>query len=259
MTDLGDVSTFVTYFKGAALSCLILMWVMRDIRRNWSRDDLAMLTGYNPKTVAIGLQRLVLKKLVARLNYEVWQLTDRGYQFSFDELLRVRNLDSESPNYGLSGSSSSILINHDMHDMHELKQQPLLPLRVQNTDSDVVRDSTVHPDRDRLIKLLTHRCGCTPQKAAKAVETALAAGIDPLHLEIRALWWLGYCLSSEGQGIKAKGIYIAERVEQDIPCPDYFDLRDIPDRYENLKTEIEELSRKYEVGRSGHHSREDVS
>lgn len=74
MTMLKDASSFVTNFKGAALSCLILMWSMRDTKADWTCPDLAELTGYSRATVAQALHRLEVYGLVIRLDRVTWKL-----------------------------------------------------------------------------------------------------------------------------------------------------------------------------------------
>lgn len=203
--------------KGAPLVCLIILKI-NGLPLGVKR--MAAISGYNEKTISKSFRTLEEYGLALQTQrFEGWQLTNNGRQlilFDFKDDHRFIKVRNETENLRL-----------DDRETENFRLAPVEP--------------PLSPDQERLITLLTHRCGCPPQKAAKAIAAALAAGRPPLRIELRILWWLAYCLSPEGHSIRAKGIYIAERVEQDIPCPDYFDYRDIPDRHDNLRQEIENL------------------
>lgn len=230
--------------KGVPLVCLILLKI-NGLPMGVKR--VAAISGYSYNTVSKGFLTLAEYGLTIQTRrFEGWQLTDKGRQLILmegEEGHRFTNMRNESQNLRLGSSSGSGLLRDSINHEESLKEQ--LPLLLQNESQNLRLDLPI-PDLDRMTTLLTHRCGCPPKNAAKAVSTALAAGLDPLLIELRALWWLAYCLSPEGRGLKTKGVYIAERIEQNIPCPDYFDLQDIPDRYGELKQEIEDLQEKYQ-------------
>ena len=233
--ELREASAFAMSLKGAAFSCLFFMYAMRHDRRNWTRNELADLTGWSRERVATGLRRLAVHGLVFQQNYESWQLTDAGYQLELENL-RVSLNDSESQFKRLSGSSSS-LKNHDMHEQHDSLKPPLL--RVSLNDSQQIPD----PIFDELVQALI-RCGAAPKTATKAIDKALAAGTDPKEIELRILWWRGYCLTRNG--MDHPGNLIAARVGDSIDTPVDFEARDIPHRFSELREDLEEFERQYQ-------------
>jgi hypothetical protein len=236
---LQDTSTFLINFKGAALSTFILMWTMRKKQRNWTRNNLADLTGWNRESVAQGLRRLLLHGYVARLNYETWQLTDLGSQLDFDDLkilnepLRVDIIDSHN---------SSSLKNHDHEYVLNHDKEPLQP-RVDNIDSHVVRETTNEALFHELISY-----GSTPAKAHEAISQALATEPNKNKIRLRILWWRVYCAAHKSIGFP--GNLIAARVAAGIDTPKDFSVRDIPDRFYELGQEIEDLQREIDMAMS---------
>lgn len=258
--QLPEASAFVKTFKGAALSCLILMWAVRHRRRNWTRDDLARLTGWSRETVADGLSQLELQGLAVRVGRYQWQLTDVGFQLSFDQrgvekidsgataarpypTLGVEKIDS-NPTLGvdkIDSGSSSFKESHDHGHDHGLKL-PLPPSGVEKIDSPAFRDSISAGLADQLI-----RCGSSPMNASDAIRQALATGAGPKEIELRILWWRVYCLAHKS--IQHPGNLIAARVGQGHDKPDDFGLNEIPDKYFDFRQELEDLEREVERAR----------
>jgi len=233
--QLKDISTFVTIFKGAALSCLNLMWAMRQVKRNFTRNDLADLTGWKQESVAQGLRRLHLHGLVIRIDRQTWQLADLDFAAGFllddgiTNYVRVDFIDSEH--------GSSLNNSHDMHESHEDLNPP--PCGVDKIDSGVVRD----PIFDDLVVQLI-RCGAAPKTAREAIDQAWTGDTSDQDIKRRILWWRCYCLTYNG--VKFPGNLVAARVAASIDTPVDFEPRDIPPRFSELREELEDFERQYQ-------------
>lgn len=237
---LSQASDLVMSLKGAGISCLVIMWAMRKNKRNWNRNDLATHTGWSRESVAMGLERLTIRGLTLRTNFENWQLSDNGYQLNFADLpspdpnaengnanyMRVENFDS----HGGGGFKE----NHELtHDMESLK--PLL-LGVENIDSKANHE----PLSYRLIeKLISY--GAAPKTATSAIETAIQREKNLGRIEARILWWRGY--TAKQDGLKHPGNLIAARVGAGINTPADFSTKDFPWKLNELQTELEDLER----------------
>lgn len=236
--ELAEASSFCKTFKGAALSCLILMWAVRHSRRNFTRDDLARLTGYSRPTVADGLTQLEMQGLAFRVSRYQWQLTDQGFQLSLDQAGSQNFLLGESKNL-----TPVVLDKNHVHepiDLHE--QQVPLPSGVKKFDSDPLRETTFEGLAQELVT-----CGCSPLTAREAIVEALGQETSAKELELRILWWRVYCLAHPKIG--HAGNLIAARVAKGIDKPKDFGIRDIPDRFYELGQEIEDLERELESAR----------
>lgn len=227
MINLADASAFVTKLKGAAMSCLVLMWAMKETRSNWNRNELATLTGWSRENVSQGLQRLALHRLVARQNYETWQLTDMGYQFNFANLkcqpdsrepLRVDIFDSQRRSGGFKLIES--INSKDTYKQPPLQQQNFL--RVENFDSQENRP-TGQLVFDWLTSLLIRKCGAPPQNAQSAINQALAGGAEPETIIQNVMGWLAYCQSQHGRGLRP-AIFIPTRIGQGLPPPEWYSI-----------------------------------
>lgn len=230
-----DASAFSMSLKGAAFSCLFFMYATRDERRNWTRNDLADLTGWSPERVATGLRRLEVHGLVFQQNRMGWQLTDAGYQLELENLGVSLN---DSGSQFLKDSVVVVLKNHDHVHEHAHEQLPL-PGRVSLNDSEETADPIFWELVQQLIA-----CGAAPEKAQSAIDQAWTAEVSNLEIELRILWWRAYCGSKNG--IAHPGNLIAARVAEGIDKPKDFQLRDIPERHAELRQEIEDLERQIE-------------
>jgi len=258
--ELAEMSAMCRTYKGAALSCLILMWGVRHSRRNFTRDDLARLTGWSRETVADGLYQLELNGLVVRLGRYQWQLTDQGFQLSFDQR-GVEKIDSgrsvgvglenwsdqsesiiSTPGVDIIDSGSSSLKSH-VHERISLKKELLLQQNgVDKIDSDPLRESMLEGLVEQLI-----RCGSAPLNAREAIQQALEAGSDPKEIELRIFWWRCYCVTYKD--IKFPGNLIAARVAAGIDTPEDFRIKDIPHPHYELGQQLEDLQRAFELAR----------
>ena len=82
--------------------------------------------------------------------------------------------------------------------------------------------SNIPPDFQPLLDLLVDRCG-TPAKIARdTVCISVRRGDDPVFVQYDALRWLAYCLSKLGKTINVPGFFIASKIQNAEPCPDYF-------------------------------------
>ncbi len=92
----------------------------------------------------------------------------------------------------------------------------------QPTTATAKNCSKIPPDFQPLLDLLTDRCG-TPLKIAREAVCASARRSDePDFVRYDVLRWLAYCQSDRGRTINAPGIFIARKVQNAEPCPDYF-------------------------------------
>lgn len=240
---LSQASDLVMSLKGAGISCLVIMWAMRKSKRNWNRNDLATHTGWSRESVAMGLERLTIRGLTLRTNFENWQLSENGYQLNFDDLkihaasqengnanyLRVENFDSE---VGGGFKKDSI---HE-HDIDSLKQ---VVLRVENFDSRANHEPSTYALIDHLILV-----GCTEKKAEEAILAALKLDPDPKRIELRILYWRGFLTTQKPVG--HAGYLIAKRVSEGRdPHPD-FRLNSMPASHNELKELIYDCERSYQ-------------
>lgn len=233
-----DASQLITQLKGSALSCLVLMFVLRKNRRNWSTKQLSVLTGWSKDSVSNGLKKLVLNNFVLRLDFETWQLTDMGYQLTFDAATlgdsatngngNANYMKAENFDFGSSG-----YINHDMGHENMNNIQLLLP-KAENFDFEIVRNSIFERLERHLIL-----CGTSPDLAQKAIITALPLAKNWREIEIRILFWRGYCATQKD--LKHAGNLIAKRISQGIDPPIDFSLNDFPDKLFDLRQEISDL------------------
>jgi len=233
--ELVEATEFVMSLRGAGVACLVFMYALRDTRRHFTRNDLADFTGYSRPAVATGLRRLEAKGLVFRENYESWQLTDVGYQLSFENL-RVKSNDSESHFILLSGGSSG-LKNHDMHEQHDSLNHH--HLRVKSNDSQQNSD----PIFEDLVSSLIS-AGASPAKARAAIDQAFAGEVSDQDIQRRILWWRAYCVSHNS--MKFPGNLIAARVATATDTPADFRLKDIPHQFSELRDELEDFERQYQ-------------
>jgi hypothetical protein len=233
--ELKQATAFVMSLKGAALSCLFLMYAQRDERRNWTRNDLADLTGWSRERVATGLRRLAVHELVFQQNRSNWQLTDMGYQ-----------LVLEKPGVSLNDSQSQFLndsvvvgLNTCINTYHGDHEPQPLPAGVSLNDSA----ESAEPIFRELVQQLVE-CGAAPDKAREAILQAWVGEVSNLDVELNILWWRAYCVSRNG--IPYPGGLIAARVAEGIKKPKDFQLRDIPERHAELRQDIEDLQRQIE-------------
>lgn len=255
--QLSEAATLCKNFKGAALSCLILMWATRKERQNWTRDDLASLTGYSRPTTADGLSRLEFHGFVIRIGRYMWQLTDDGFQLSFggdfasgesnfltprvglenwSDQSESKNLTPEVKNFYFG--SSSFKDTHD-HEHESFKELLLPPNGVKNFDSPPFRETIFDGLAQQLVS-----CGCSPKNARDAIVQALSRETSAKEIELRIMWWRAYCAAHPK--IDHPGNLIAARVAKGIDKPSDFGIRDIPDRYYELGQQIEDLQREIE-------------
>lgn len=237
---LSQASDLVMSLKGAGISCLVIMWAMRKNKRNWNRNDLATHTGWSRESVAMGLERLTIRGLTLRTNFENWQLSENGFQLNFSDLPAQENPNenmetrttSESKNSTLNGSGFKEIESY-MHDKESLK--PLLT-RVENIDSHVVRNPIFERLENHLIL-----CGAAPKAASVAIVEALAREKNWKRVEASILWLRGYVATQSS--IKHAGNFIAASIRENRPVPIDFTLGDFPNKLFDLRNELEDLER----------------
>lgn len=233
-----DASQKIMALKGAALSCLLLMWLMRKSRQTWNVKQLATLTGWSRESVSTGLNRLQLAALVARMDYESWQLTDKGKELDFEPASQGQNGSSPDGNANylkakIFDSRSSSFKESNMY-LNDSLTHEQLQLKVENFDFGIIRDSIFERLTNHLIS-----CGCSPEIAQNAILAALPKAHNWREIEIRILYWRGYVATQKSIG--HAGNLIAKRISQGLGPPVDFSLADFPDKLFDLKQEIEDL------------------
>lgn len=94
--------------------------------------------------------------------------------------------------------------------------------RQQQTTGTAKNCGKIPPDFRLLLDLLIDRCGTPTKIAREAVCAAAERGDDPDFVRYDVLRWLAYCQSEAGKTIRAPGIFIARKVQNAEPCPNYF-------------------------------------
>lgn len=222
--DYNQITMLSNTLKGAPLSCLFVLLLLK---RPAGVIELSALTGYSRDTIKDGLRKLKSLDLATTTSrYHGWQLTTSGYQLPLVNSENAGSLMREAEKNGLPPRSSSSI---DPYNSLDTKQPLLQQTRPKKTDS-------------RLEDLLITRCGCPRRIASKAISTAISEGESSNWVEYDILTWLAYTISPAGKGIRNRGVFIASKIQNGEPCPDYFK----PEPGSELALEIDNIYRQLE-------------
>jgi hypothetical protein len=89
---------------------------------------------------------------------------------------------------------------------------------------------------------MTDRCATPPDRAARALKAAHDAGHQPARVRWDILRWLSYCQSAHGASINNPGAFIATRIQENVPCPDWHK----PETWSDLSNEINAARREWD-------------
>jgi hypothetical protein len=163
---------------------------------------LATYTGYDRKSVAIGLEKLQVLELAERTPDECWRYVSQVVW-------------GEIPNPCSSSYIESI------ESLNTTLLKPLLQPNVgrisehQNGANGAGNHATHFA---QLVETLT-KARCSKSKAKQAIETALhLKTLDAIESDIEA--WLSYCQSDDGKSIKNHGFFVAAKLRNGEAPPD---------------------------------------
>jgi hypothetical protein len=224
-----DLVRVLRDLKGAPLSCLTALWIMRP--RPLSRELLIDMTRWEKDAVTKGMRLLTEVYLfTARMAYrgEAWCLTERGQQACLPLFGHADARALLKGDFSAFQPSSSSGLNIDS-----------TALLVQETTTTTKSDFSAFPERVRAV-IDDYLDGCPRSLAVKAYQTALERGETPAVLEYRTIAWSLYADSPLGQSIKARKIFVARKVEQGERCPDIWKTLDESWNY-NHRAELRKL------------------
>lgn len=197
-----NTTTLLRSLKGAPIS--VLMALLFHPAQSLGVAHLSRLTGYSDKPVAQALRLLADLQLAQNHNrYRGWVATTHVRQLILGETENLR----------LAPSSSS-----------SIGQRPFPPEPDPTTTTTQPRETEnlrLPSAWAHIAQTLVHRCTTPTHRATAAATAAMHRHDDPDHTLWQLLRWLSYCRSDDGAGINNPGAFIATRIEQDIPCPDW--------------------------------------
>ncbi len=201
--------------RGAPLTVLVTLLLNQE--QPMGTEQLVAATGYSKKTVIDSLNTLQALNLAgSHTRYQGWRAT-----VEIPQLFLAAPLDPGSDAPGeveilhLPGSSGSY--DHDPND-HNDHSDPEPTTTTTTGEVEILHLPDPWPD---LVTLLVERCTAAPAAAREAIACAYEANCYPSYVRYQILRWLAYCLGEHGRSIRHIGSYIAKRIAQDIPCPEW--------------------------------------
>ena len=211
-------AAFIRSIRGAPLTVLVTLLLDRELRMG--TQEIVTATGYSKKTVIEALNTLQALNLAqSHARYHGWQIT-----------AHVQQLILPAPGDPGTGMPAEVEILHlpsgSSRDDRVTKDLVEPDPRTTTTTAGEVEILHLPEPWEDLVALLIERCTTPPAAARQAIGHAHEAGFYPSYVRYQILRWLAYCLSERGQSIRHVGAYIARRIGQEIPCPDWFNTPD---------------------------------
>jgi hypothetical protein len=193
------------YKNGPGLAILLLMFA--NPGRAVGRDELARASGWSAKPITNALHTLAADGLIqCHGRYNGWLLTTTARQLLLGETER-ENLHLPAP-----------VVGAWLLDEPE-EQEP-----EDTTTTTSERETFPLPEPwPAVLWYLQAHTGAGPKAARHAIRAAYRRGADPADLYTMIDDWRAYCETPAGATIKYRGALIADRIEQNIPAPQWND------------------------------------
>jgi hypothetical protein len=228
MDPVHDPAQFLRALKGAPMSVFMALRLLGGGRLG--TGDLVVLTGYSPKTVTQALRTLSALGLVeGQGRYRAWALTAEACRLSLGGAQAPRPSRTEPP-VGPPAEDDG---------RAEGEAEPLDPEKVRlasrsrrlsdpSPGDEETTTTTTRSEAEgaplpepwqRVALSLTSSCAIPPQRARRAVRSAMGEGRHPGQCLYYALSWYAYC--RQQTSFRAVPFFVLARVKDGTPPPDF--------------------------------------